>query len=307
MNDVDLYGNLITEFIGKMTSPELGQFRMEVSTFRIILERARVRNTKLIKFAITENGKVVNDLDDEPESIIALGTFLRMSVEFISSLIGEELARDIILRNLKGSVKELCEPMRGRQLLMDHLPDPFNLLVEETLVSSGVKNDHEEILGLFEDVFQSYLKELSGLTDLSAFKLKLSILREKYRLLRHVSVTKNNTMDLDRDIWAAASDEEVRDSLVAAFNSMVGLSTFLLGKEEAVRKASRIYHYYFEGKEELIDRYDMEDLILEGALHKRISTGFPPLDDRMDGGITKGSSVLFISPSGIERDIFISQ
>ncbi|MGA1866715.1 MAG: RAD55 family ATPase [Thermoplasmatota archaeon] len=307
MNDVELYGSLIKEFIRKMTSPEIGQFRMEVSTFRIILERARVKSTKLIKFAITENGKVVNDLEDEIGSIIALETFLRMSVEFISSLIGEELSRDIISKNLKGSLKDLCEMMRGRQQLIKHLPAPFNMLVKETLVSSKVENDHEEVLGLFEDIFQAYLKELSGRTDLSAFKLKLSILREKHRLLKHVSITRNNILDLDRDIWATASDEEVRDSLVAAFNSMVGRSTFLVGKEEAVKKASRIFLYYFEGKERIMERYGMEDLILEGALHKRISTGFLPLDDRMGGGITKGSSVLFISPSGIERDIFISQ
>jgi len=179
-------------------------------------------------------------------------------------------------------------------------------MVEEALSSGKVTNDHEEVLGLFEDVFQAYMKELSDHTDLSAFKLKLSILREKYELLKHVSVTKNNTLDFDRDVWASASDEEVKESLSAAFNSMVGLSTFLVGKEEAIKKASRIFNYYFEGKSEILKRYRMQDVILEGALHQKISTGFSSLDNRMGGGITKGTSILFISPSGIERDIFIS-
>ncbi|MBN1389951.1 MAG: hypothetical protein JXA22_04845 [Candidatus Thermoplasmatota archaeon] len=307
MNDVELYGNLIREFIRKMTSPDIGEFRMEISSFRIILERARVQRTKLIKFNITENGRIVNDMEDDSGSISALETFLRRSVDFISSLIGEELARDVIYRNLKESTRDLIEPMRGREGLIGHFPEPFDMLVEQTLSTSVEKNDHEEVLGLFEDVFQAYLKELSGHTDLSAFKLKLSILREKHRLLKHVTVTKNNSMDFDRDIWATATDEEVSDSLVAVFNSMVGLSTFLLGKEEAIKKASRILNYYFEGKASIMERYGMEDLILEGALNHKVSTGFQLLDDKMGGGISKGSSILFISPSGIERDIFITQ
>jgi len=101
LNDVELYGNLIREFVKKMTSPEIGQFRLEVSTFRIILERARVQKPKLIKFTITENGKIVNDMEDDLDSIVALETLLVRAVEFISSLIGEELARDIILKSLK--------------------------------------------------------------------------------------------------------------------------------------------------------------------------------------------------------------
>ncbi|MGA1793797.1 MAG: RAD55 family ATPase, partial [Thermoplasmatota archaeon] len=303
---MELYGNLIREFIRKMTSPEVGQFRLEVSTFRIILERARVQKPKLIKFTITDNGKVVNDMEDDLDSLKALETLLQRSVEFISSLMGEEHARDMILRMMKENVKELSEPMRGRDKLIHHIPEPFVQLVKEALSSSKVYNDHEEVLGLFEDVFQAYMKELSNHTDLSAFKLKLSILREKHELLKHVSVTKNNTLDFDRDIWAAATDQEVKESLSAAFNSIVGLSTFLVGKEEAIKKASRIFNYYFEGKSALLERYNMQDVILEGALHQKISTGFSSLDNRMGGGITKGTSILFISPSGIERDTFIS-
>ncbi|MGA1872201.1 MAG: RAD55 family ATPase [Thermoplasmatota archaeon] len=306
MNDVELYGNLVRDFIKKMTSPEIGQFRLEVSTFRIILERARVQKPKLIKFTITDNGKVVNDMEDDLESLKAIEVLLQRSVEFISSLMGEELARDMIMKTMGSTVQEMCESLRGRQQLIQHIPEPLDLLVEEALSSVEITNDHEEVLGLFEDVFQAYLKELSNHTDLSAFKLKLSILREKHELLKHVSVTKNNTLDIDRDVWAAANDEQVKGSLVAAFNSMVGLSTFLVGKEEAIKKASRIFNYYFEGRSEVLRRYNMQDVILEGALHQKITTGFSPLDRKMGGGINKGSSILFISPSGIERDIFIS-
>ena len=115
MNDVELYGNLIREFIKKMTSPEIGQFRLEVSTFRIILERARVQNPKLIKFTITDNGKIVNDMEDDLDSLKALGVLMQKSVEFISSLMGDELARDMIIKTMRPMVQDLCEPLRGRQ------------------------------------------------------------------------------------------------------------------------------------------------------------------------------------------------
>ena len=134
MNNVEIYGKLIKEFIGKMTSPELGQFRLETSTFRIILERARVKRPILIKFTITENGKVVNNLEDDDESLEALETLLQRSVEFISSLIGEELARDIIQKSLRDSILEISKNMRGDNVILEHIPEPFN----EGLVTAQV-------------------------------------------------------------------------------------------------------------------------------------------------------------------------
>jgi hypothetical protein len=288
LNDVEIYGNLIKEFITKMTSPEIGQFRLEISTFRIILERARVQKPSLIKFTITENGQIVNDLEHNEDSLIALEILLERSVDFISSLIGEELANDIIIRSMKENTKNIIEPMRGKEKLISHIPEPFDHVIKETFTTPDIRNDHEEILGLFEDVFHAYLKDLASHTDLSAFKLKLSILREKHDLLKYVIVTKDKTLDFDRDMWAPAKDEDVKEALVAAFNSMVGLSTFLVGKEEAIKKATRIFQYYFEGKSGILERYNMEDVLLEGALHQKISTGFTLLDYHMGGGIPKG-------------------
>jgi len=304
---VEIYGDLLRNFIGKMTSPGIGQFRLETSTFRIILERARVQKPTLIKFTITENGRVINNLEETEDSLEALQTLMKRSIDFISSLMGEELARDIIGGSLKESMEGISESMRGDMTLLDHIPPPFDELLRATIKDPGVRNDHEALLGLFEDVFHAYLKDLSKHTDLSAFKLKLNILREEHELLKYLSITRDNMIDIDRHKWATASDSEVKEALVATFNSMVGLSTFLLGREEAVKRATRIFNYYFEGKEGILERYGMEDEVLDGALHQKISTGVKILDDRMDGGIPKGSSILFISPSGIERDTFISR
>jgi KaiC/GvpD/RAD55 family RecA-like ATPase len=307
LNNVEIYGDLIRNFIGKMTSPSIGQFRLETSTFRIILERARTQKPTLIKFTITENGRVINDLDESEESLVALQTYMKRSVDFISSLIGEELAKDVIGSSLKESMESVSDSLRGDTTLIHYIPIPFNEILKEIIKDPGVTNDHEAILGLFEDVFHAYLKDLSEHTDLSAFKLKLSILREEHELLKYLSLNKDNMIDMDRDKWATASDEEVKEALVATFNSMVGLSTFLLGREEAVKRASRIFNYYFEGKNGLLKRYGMEEEVLDGAFNQRISTGIKILDDRLDGGIPKGSSLLFVSPSGIERDTFISR
>ncbi len=86
MNDVEIYGKIIEMFIKKMTSPEIGQFRLEVSTFRIILERARVQHPSLIKFTLTDDGSVVNNLKDSDKSIGSLNHFLQRSLDFISSI-----------------------------------------------------------------------------------------------------------------------------------------------------------------------------------------------------------------------------
>lgn len=306
MNDVLIYGKLLESFIGKMTSPEIGQFRLEVSTFRIILERARVENPKLVKFTITDEGKVVNNLSDSLESLEALSAFLRKALDFISSLIGEELARDIISSSMKEEMIRLSEDVRGRQDLLEQIHEPFRSSLIEAMEKKGGSSDHEEILDLFHKVFQEYLKDLSTHTDLSAFKLKLSIMREKYELLKFVELTRDNSLKLDKEMWAKASPGDVRTALSALFNSMVGLSTFLLGKEEAVKKASRVFQFHFEGKDELLSKYDLYEDILDGALNKKVSTGLELLDKKMGGGIPKGASILLISPSGIERDMFIS-
>jgi KaiC/GvpD/RAD55 family RecA-like ATPase len=306
MNDILAFGKLVESFISKMTSPEIGQFRLEVSTFRIILERARVETTKLVKFTITDNGEVVNNLKDDEESMEALSIYLQKSLDFISSLIGEELARDIIISSMKEEIKRLSPKIKGRDDLLEHIPEPFKTMLVMAMENKGGGSDHEQLLDLFNDIFHDYLKDLSTHTDLSAFKLKLSIMREKYELLKYVELTRDHSIKIDKQEWTNATAEEIRTALSALFNSMVGLSTFLLGKEEAVKKASRTFQYYFEGKEELIDRYGLSEEILDGALHKKISTGIEVLDRKMGGGIPKGASILLISPSGIERDMFIS-
>ncbi len=306
MTDLLTYGKLISSFIRKMTSPEIGQFRLEISTFRIILERARIENPKLVKFSITDNGEVVNNLKDEESSLKVLSSFLQKSLDFISSLIGEELARDIISSAMRDEILELSTEVRGREVLLEHIPEPFKTALIEAMEKGEGTSDHEEIINLFQEVIQAYLKDLSTHTDLSAFKLKLSIMREKFTLLKYVVLSKDNSIKIDKDRWSSAENEDVRRALAALFNSMVGLSTFLLGKEEAVKKASRVFRYYFDGKDELLEKYHLQEDILDGALNMKVSTGVEVLDKRMGGGIPKGSSILLISPSGIERDIFIS-
>jgi KaiC/GvpD/RAD55 family RecA-like ATPase len=306
MNNIEVYGKLIESFIAKMTSPEIGQFRLEISTFRIILERARIDDPALVKFTLTDSGKIVNNLGDSKGSIQTLNGFLQRSLDFISSLIGEELAKDIITTSMLPEITEISSDLRGKDELLDMIPEPFKGLIRISLEKNRSSSNHEEVLDLFQEVFQSYLKDLSAHTDLSAFKLKLSILREKHDLLKYVNLNKNSAIIIETDKWSSSSEEEVSEALVALFNSMVGLSTFLLGKEEAVKKATRIFQYYFEGKDHIIEKYSILDEILDGALHKKVTTGLDVLDKRMGGGIPKGSSILLISPSGIERDMLIS-
>ncbi|MCU0799292.1 MAG: RAD55 family ATPase [Candidatus Thermoplasmatota archaeon] len=307
MKDVEVYGKLLEEFIRKVTSPEIGQFRLEVSTFRIILERERKTNPILNRFSISETGTTTNNLNDKDESLLALQVVLQRSLDFLSSLVGEELARDLVMSSMQDSIKDLASHVKESPRLLRFIPPPFNDLLKDMVMGGPQATDHDEVLELFQDIFGSYMKDLSAQTDLSALKLKLNILREKHRLLRHVEVKKNNTIVFDKEKWANAPDEEVREALVEAFNSMVGLSVFLVGKEEAMKKASRSLEYYFESKEHLIKRYRIRDHIVNGSLSRRISTGIDELDHRMHGGIPKGCSLLLNAPSGIERDVFVSR
>ncbi|HHD16521.1 MAG TPA: hypothetical protein ENK47_07410 [Euryarchaeota archaeon] len=306
MTDIETLGKLIEEFIGKMTSPEIGQFRLEVSTFRIILERSRVDEPALVKFTIMDDGGIVNNLRNGPDSVRALSIYLKRSVDFISSLIGEELAKDMITTSIRPQIPKLLTGFRNNEKLVEALPEPFPSIINETLERNLDSTDHDEILDLFQEMFQTYLKDLSAKSDLSAFKLKISILREKHDLLKYMELGREELIVIDKEKWAYGSVEEVRDALAAIFNSMVGLSTFLVGREEAMKNASKIFQYYFNDKEELLDRYGLIEGLLDGAIQKKISTGIPLLDSRMGGGIPKGSSILLVSPSGIERDMFIS-
>jgi KaiC/GvpD/RAD55 family RecA-like ATPase len=306
MKDIEVYGKIIEMFIGKMTSPEVGQIRLEVSTFKLILERSRLDEPSLVKFTLTDDGKVVNVLSDSEASMKALNSFLRRSMDFIYSLIGEEVARDVIISSMLEDLDDLSEHLIGRSELVRSIPEPFSTLLEEEPLDHDVELEHEEIIELFQEVFQAYLKDLSVHTDLSAFKLKLSILREKHDLIKNVDLNRNNNLSIDKETWALASKEDVKVSLLSIFNSMVGLSTFLLGKEEALKKANRIFHYYFSGKEEILKEYGMMDEVLEGSFRWKLSTGIEELDIKMKGGLPSGASVLLASHSGIERDLFIS-
>lgn len=306
MNDVEVYGKLIERFIVKMTSPKIGQFKLEISTFRIILERARADQPSLVKFTIMDSGKIVNNLKDDTSSITALSEFLQRSIDFISSLIGEELAIDIISSSMTDEIESLGPYLKGKKKLQEQIPEPFGSVISNAIEKGGKKSDHEEIIDLFTEVFQAYLKDLSVHTDLSAFKLKLSILREKHHLLKHVELIPGPELKIDSEEWSSGTVDEVSGALIAMFNSLVGLSTFLLGREEAFKKATRIFLYYFDGKDRILERYDILDNILDGSLHSKVTTGIEILDKKMGGGIPKGASILLISPSGIERDIFIS-
>lgn len=306
MKDVELYGHLIERFIEKMTSPEIGQFKLEVSTFRIILERSRSEDPSLVKFTLVENGKIINNLKDTPESVTSISIFLGKSLNFISSLIGEELARDIIISSMIQEINDTADQFRGRDELITSIPEPFRTMIKDNMDMSNGWTIHDEIIDLFMDVFQAYIKELSKHSDLTPLKVKLAILRERIKLIRSVEIDKNGDLNINREDWSSASVQEVGGALSAIFNSMVGLSTFISGKDQAMKKASEISRYYLEGKESLLRSYDLLDSILDGNLYKKVSTGLDILDRRMGGGIPKGSSVLLISPSGIERDILIS-
>lgn len=305
MKDVELYGKFIETFIDSMTGSEAGQFRLEIPTFRIILERSRVQKPQLIKFTLTENGKVVNNLDDNDESIAAISFFLQKVIDFISSLVGEEHARNVIQKNMEGQIKEYAALMKGRDRLLAYISEPIEDLIKNLKVDDNASGSHHRILEQFNIVFSRYLSDLSKHTDLSALKLKLSILREKNDLLKHIQLMGNQTLDFDPEVWSRASDEEVGAALTAVFDSIVGLSIFMMGKEEAIRKGAVLFQENFQNDVDLLERYGLTDTILDGALHKNISTGFPPLDRKLHGGLQKGSSILLVSPSGIERDNFI--
>ena len=304
---MEIYGELIEEFLKWMTGPEARQFRLEITTFRIILDRASKSNAPLMNLSLADNGGLINEMKDDAESMQALSTYLLKSIEFISSLVGEEVARDIVKEFVKKNSFFINEKIIPRQRIMSTLPNPFGEVIQEHLGSIKRGGGHQEIIDRFTSVFNSYLKDLSRHTDLSAFKLKLGILREQHRLLKSMSLRKNNTIEIDSTLWMNAPDVEVGEALSASFNSLIGLSTFLMGKDEATRKGVQIFLESFEGRDAILSRYMLMDNVLEGALRHKVTTGSLGLDRRMRGGIPKGAAILFLSPSGVERDAFISR
>ncbi|MGA1821061.1 MAG: RAD55 family ATPase [Thermoplasmatota archaeon] len=302
---MEIYGKFIETFIEAMTGSEAGQFRLEIPTFRIILERSRVQRPQLIKFTLTENGKVVNNLDDNDESIAAMSLFLQKVIDFISSLVGEEHARDVIHKNMEEQLKEYAALMKDRDRLLAYIPDPIEDLIRHLKTDDTNSGSHQRVLKRFNSVFSKYLADLSKHTDLSALKLKLSILREKNDLLKHMQLMGNQTLEFETCVWSNATDEEVGSALVNIFDSIVGLSIFMMGKEEAIRKGALLFQEEFHDDMDLLERYGLSDKILDGALHNKLSTGLIPLDRKLQGGLNKGSSILLVSPSGIERDNFL--
>jgi len=306
LKDIDVYCGLVEEFVNRMIRPEAGQFRLEITTFRIILERASRVNPLLQKVSITDNGGLFCELEDDPASLAAITLFLQKSTDFLSSLMGEEVARDQIEEFIQDNATYISETLSSRRRIIESLPEPFKSFIKGLARSSPNGLGHDEIIQGFTDVYNNYIKDLSRQTDLSAFRLKLGILREDHRLLRHLNMRRNNLIEIDASAWADASDQEVGESLLAAFNSLVGLSTFLMGKEEALRKGTQIFAESFEGKEGLLARYISLDEILEGSLNRKVSTGLPELDRRLCGGIPKGSAILLVSPQGMERDLLVN-
>jgi flagellar protein FlaH len=307
LKDVEVYRGLLEEFIGKMIRPEAGQFRIEITTLRIILDRSSRKDPLLMKVSLNDNGRLTCDLPDNEDSLLALKVYLQKSTDFISSLIGEEVARDLIAEYISENESYISENVITRPVVVESLPEPFKELVTQLEQRSGGGSDHAEILHLFTEVFNAYLRDLSKFTDLSAFKLKLGILREQHVLLRSMNLRKNNTIEIDAPVWANATESDVGGALTSAFNSLVALSSFLMGKEEATRKGVQALRENFDGREDLLSRYVPLDNLMEGALRQKVSTGIHLLDKRMKGGLPKGASILLLAPGGIERDLFMAR
>ena len=300
-----MYGKLFEDFIGKMTSPEAGQFKLEIPTFKIILDRAKMEKPQLAKLKITDDGIMDNKLGDTEESLEAMNLLLNKSINFISSLIGEELARDVIKRNMRENMIELSGRIKKSERLMGHIPEPFGEMLDEVGEEEKISGDHAVAIRKFDTFFTDFIKELSKKTDLSALKLKLSILREENEILKGVILNSRNRLEFDMDIWNGASDEEVGEAIKAILDSLIGLSVFMVGEEEASKKTDSLLIRHLKDEEEMLERYGLDDRIPLGYDDEKISTGFKPLDNSIGGGLDKGSSVLLISPSGIERDHFI--
>lgn len=305
MKDIEVYGRLVEDFIVKMTSAEAGQFRLEVPTFKIILERARTQKPQLIKLSLTDDGLLVNNLDDSEESLEAVNLMVTKSINFISSLIGEELARDVIKRNMREEISEISRRIRKSDRLMRYVPEPFGEMVQEMGNEEKISGKHALILRKFDAIFSEFIDDLARRTDLSALKLKLSILREKNELLKNVVLNPENHLEFDLEAWNRADDCEVGEAVEDVLKSLVGLTTFMVGQSEARQKVKHLFREHFEDDEDLLERYDLDDFVSEEPKERKVSTGFDPLDDRIGGGFDKGSSLLLVSPSGIERDNFV--
>lgn len=306
MRDVEAYGRIIEEFITRMTSPDMGQFKLEVPTFRIILKTSQKDRPILNKLEITDDGELRNIMDDTLESLEGMSHYFSKCMEFFGSLVGDELSKDIVMRTMEEPVSEIKLSIRNPGRITGYLPRPLGDIVISAPDKKEKNGDHDELLEIVKRGCDSYLERMGEGTDLSAFKLKLGILREDHELLRGLSINKNRSFEFDSDVWSRAKDEEVRDAVVAIVNSLVGLASFLIGRTDSLKMMTSILREGFRGKEGVLDRYGLTDALLDGALHTRLSTGLPSLDGRLKGGIPKGHSILLLSQSGVERDLLLA-
>ena len=113
MRDVEAYGRIIEEFITRMTSPDMGQFKLEVPTFRIILKTSQKDRPILNKLEITDDGELRNIMDDTLESLEGMSHYFSKCMEFFGSLVGDELSKDIVMRTMEEPVSEIKLSIRN--------------------------------------------------------------------------------------------------------------------------------------------------------------------------------------------------
>lgn len=273
-----------------------------------------------------ETSEMLEQISDEPIStdrslsslkalyMTALTALFDNIRDFLTTVAGPEVADEKIFNSCKPIIDENYERMVELGII-NLFPEMFAVGGKEkpiTLESLKKEKKPVQAVVIFQKLFTRYLQEALKTNTLPMYQQKISALGAQDPLIAmikieedaSVSITEQNNFD------SLESEEYVNilvNSLSNAFNSLVDLSSFILGSKKAFDEAKDLINPIISEYSEISENLGIYHKILKGALSDRVTSGVDNFDDMIFGGFPRRSSVIIQGPFGGEKEMFCNQ
>lgn len=273
-----------------------------------------------------ETSEMLEEISDESvSSDISLGSLKALYMtaltalfdnihEFLSTVAGSDVADEKIFTSCKPIIDENYEKMIELGII-NFLPDLFaDGGLDKTITIESLKKESKtfQAVVIFQNLFTRYLQEALKMNTLPMYQQKITALATQDPLLRMIEISEDANVSITGLEEMPSFDEEedankLVNSFCYAFNSLVDLSSFILGNKNAFDKAKDLINPIISEYSEISENLGIEHRILKGALSDRVTSGVENFDDMIYGGFPRRSSVIIQGPFGGEKEMFCNQ
>jgi len=291
---IEVYSRLVQAIVSA-NAELLDSTHLQIGIERQVDQFPAVENIK-----IRDDFTVEAELPDEAESILALNAVIENVFKFVEILVGPDAAEERIRAAYEKFKAESGETLSSHGLEA-YLPEVLGEDAGVDVLSElDDLQDHERAIKVFEALFSEYLRS-RGENDRSG------------KLIDLKSLAGDSALDLSIDAdeaWTASidTDEEHVQSLVDGLSALFDECSGFSGLEPVETTAvKRLVVHTLDSFGDIPTMLGIRNRIMGGMLARRLGFGIPLIDDTIEGGILRSSSVLLQGPVCCEKYILANQ